>query len=1099
MIKSTFATLVREFNFKELFNQMGWDNATGSFETDLKGTIYTVSVICEKSGFRFLQCSPPVGSSIPPKNDRLRIQSIVKRRYYEHLLIFIDETKQRQVWQYAYKPAGKPLKTVITEYYITQDPQLLYQRTAGLVFSIDEHENITLVDVTKRLNATIDQNSEKVTKKFYDGFKKQHTKFLSFMTGITEEIDRNWYASVMLNRLMFCYFIQKRGFLDNNVHYLMNKLQDGQRVRGRDQFYSFYRNFLLHLFHEGLGSPDRGRFSSEIGKIPYLNGGIFSVHELETKYEGQIKITDEAFESLFKFFEEYHWHLDTNVTATGRDVNPDVIGYIFEKYINDRAQMGAYYTKEDITDYIGKNTILPYLFDEVQRKYPDAFKPVGEIWQKLMSSEDQFIYNAVKHGINPDDVWHDLPDDIKAGLDPEQINLVEIRRCWNRPAPSDAALPTEIWREVITRRQRYIEVKKLLSSGNITQINDFITYNLDIRQFALDLIYETDDPKLVFQFYNALKSITILDPTCGSGAFLFAAMNILEDLYEACINRMKDFVHDNHGHGTSHLKRELDIVDTPSHPNLEYFIYKSIILNNLYGVDIMNEAVEIAKLRLFLKLVACVDPDPKHPNYGLEPLPDIDFNIRCGNTLVGYANWEEIEKDIESDAISAAENKEIIPEMCQKVAMAFIQYKDIQLEGYQDYKNFVVAKSELQDNLKELTSHLDKMLYQHSNSVSYSKWKEAHQPFHWFAEFYEIIHDNEGFGVIIGNPPYIETTKVSYTLDNYKTCPCGNLYALVIERVHTISNKTSSISMIVQLPIVCTDRMIPLQEMLVDRHTCWFSTFDDRPGKLFDDLQHIRATIIISKCMQPSQIFTSKYNRWVSSTRENLFKNLYYFETEPKLYRGAIAKIGGKSFLTIVQKLLLMKGRFTSCITDFKVLYHNAPQYWVRALDFSPYFSSEKLGISVSTQVKSLTARSEIEKIFLIAVVNSSLFYVWFIGFSDCRHLNLREITSFPYDIESVSSEISEKLAISVSHLMDSYNAHKSRVVANYKTSGRVEYDEFYPRLSKETIDEIDNILSVYYNFTPEELDFIINFDIKYRMGSSLNERDDDDFQDSGQ
>jgi len=63
----------------------------------------------------------------------------------------------------------------------------------------------------------------------------------------------------------------------------------------------------------------------------------------------------------------------------------------------------------------------------------------------------------------------------------------------------------------------------------------------------------------------------------------------------------------------------------------------------LYGVDIMKEAVEIAKLRLFLKLVATVEADYKRPNLGLEPLPDIDFNIRSGNTLIGYATKKEID------------------------------------------------------------------------------------------------------------------------------------------------------------------------------------------------------------------------------------------------------------------------------------------------------------------------------------------------------------------------------------------------------------------------------------------------------------------------
>lgn len=61
------------------------------------------------------------------------------------------------------------------------------------------------------------------------------------------------------------------------------------------------------------------------------------------------------------------------------------------------------------------------------------------------------------------------------------------------------------------------------------------------------------------------------------------------------------------------------------HPSRCYFILKSIIINNLYGVDIMEEAMEICKLRLFLKLVAQVDKVKD-----LEPLPDIDFNIRPG-------------------------------------------------------------------------------------------------------------------------------------------------------------------------------------------------------------------------------------------------------------------------------------------------------------------------------------------------------------------------------------------------------------------------------------------------------------------------------------
>ena len=176
---------------------------------------------------------------------------------------------------------------------------------------------------------------------------------------------------------------------------------------------------------------------------------------------------------------------------------------------------------------------------------------------------------------------------------------------------------------------------------------------------------------------DAITRVSILDPTCGSGAFLFAALTILEPLYEACLERMQAFVDEAHSvygaprphtassgelalqgaekhtassgelalQGQTSRSRYPDfrkiLARIAQHPNRRYFILKSIIINNLYGVDIMDEAVEICKLRLFLKMVAQID-DGKQ----IEPLPDIDFNIQAGNTLVGYATYEEVENAV---------------------------------------------------------------------------------------------------------------------------------------------------------------------------------------------------------------------------------------------------------------------------------------------------------------------------------------------------------------------------------------------------------------------------------------------------------------------
>ncbi len=91
--------------------------------------------------------------------------------------------------------------------------------------------------------------------------------------------------------------------------------------------------------------------------MPYLNGGLFEPHEFEERYP-DIDVPDEAFERLFDFFDQYQWHLDDRPLRRRPRDQPDVLGYIFEKYINQK-QMGAYYTKEDITGYISKNTHHP--------------------------------------------------------------------------------------------------------------------------------------------------------------------------------------------------------------------------------------------------------------------------------------------------------------------------------------------------------------------------------------------------------------------------------------------------------------------------------------------------------------------------------------------------------------------------------------------------------------------------------------------------------------------------------------------------------------------------------------------------------------------
>jgi len=138
----------------------------------------------------------------------------------------------------------------------------------------------------------------------------------------------------------------------------------------------YFRGFLSPLFFEGFAkkAADRAPQTNQLlGDVPYLNGGLFQQHEIEKAHGEDLQIADAAFDRLYEFCEGYQWHLDDRPLRNDNEINPDVLGYIFEKYINQK-QMGAYYTKEDITEYISKNTVIPFLLDAARERCKVAFE-----------------------------------------------------------------------------------------------------------------------------------------------------------------------------------------------------------------------------------------------------------------------------------------------------------------------------------------------------------------------------------------------------------------------------------------------------------------------------------------------------------------------------------------------------------------------------------------------------------------------------------------------------------------------------------------------------------------------------------------------------
>ena len=899
---------------------LGWNHHQGAPIAVVAGDeSYDLHTVAEKAGFAAYRCSPKPDGSIPPQSARRQIENQVSQTNYEHLIIFVDATETQQVWQWVKRESGRPPAVRELRYDKGQTGTALLQRLRGIEFTLEEEGNLGITDVTEKFQKSLDV--DRVTKRFYDKFRKELTDFQKFINGFTTQGDRDWYASLMLNRMMFVYFIQKQGFLDGDEHYLRNRLENVQEQDGPDRFMRFYRKFLLRLFHEGLGQPEADRsveLAALLGKVPYLNGGIFDPHTLE-RDNPDINIPDAAFKQIFLFFDQYQWHLDDRPRGDDNEINPDVLGYIFEKYVNQK-QMGAYYTKEDITGYIARNTVIPSLLQMAQEECPIAFAPDGGIWRLLQDDPDNYIYPAVGHGIawdySPESVARleeplALPDHIARGLDD-----TAQRADWNQAAPEEYALPTETWRELIARRQRYAEVRDKLAAGGVQSVNDLVTLNLDSERFARDIIINSEGPELVRAIWNALTNISVLDPACGSGAFLFAALNVMEPLYSATMQAMRGFLADlettKRPRPPKALQDFRNILDAAGqHHNERYYVLKSIIVNNLHGVDIMEEAVEICRLRLFLKLAAQLETHDQ-----IEPLPDIDFNIQAGNSLVGFTSATSVrmamEVDIRGQRRMMTADDEValrrIETKATEIAREYQNFQQIQTEYGMNYAELAQSKQDLQSKLNDLRDELDILLAKEygvdaNKAAAFQMWQARHQPFHWFVEFHGVMSQG-GFDVVVGNPPYVEyrTVQDTYAVRGFATARCGNLYAMTWERSLSISS-AGRLGMIVPASAVCTDGYAPLRSILTAAGDVAVSHYSDNPGRLFDGMPHNRLQIIlVNKNATTNRTFSTVYNKWRPTAREALFQKLEYFETTGLPLDFGLPKVGSALEASILKK-----------------------------------------------------------------------------------------------------------------------------------------------------------------------------------------------------
>ena len=506
---------------------------------------------------------------------------------------------------------------------------------------------------------------------------KTYTKLLQ----LYGSLDHNKYAEFgvrLIGRIMFCWFLNEKRS-ENGVPLVPDDMLSVDRIDGSN---NYYHQVLEPLFFELLNTPINSRkpeYNTEYYKrIPYLNGGLFSPHTDEYRYDsvlrsgkyGLVTIPNEWFRKLYQILGQYNFTVDENTAYDIElSIDPEMLGRIFENLLaeinpetgeNAKKSTGSFYTPRDIVDYMVDSSLCEYL-------------------------------------------------KTKTGID---------------------------------------EVK----------LKALISYSKDDAELA---VFNAIEKKKLIE---ALYTITVLDPACGSGAFPIGMLQkivyILQEVdpgadlwFDAMVKGVPIYV--KQAFETKFRNKELD-----------WLRKITVIEKSIYGIDIQPIAVEISRLRCFLSLIIEEKVDDKADDRGIQPLPNLDFKFIIANSLIPLERKETKSSMKREDGTHMFAAQISLFEEIDHID----KLKDIREE-------FFNAKRERRQELKlEFMQVQQDMLlntitqYNKQASKKYqqlSEWKPfENKPTDWFDSEW-MFGVKEGFDIIIANPPY--GANIDAMVDLYKT------------------------------------------------------------------------------------------------------------------------------------------------------------------------------------------------------------------------------------------------------------------------------------------------------------------------------------------
>ena len=336
---------------------------------------------------------------------------------------------------------------------------------------------------------------EALSDDFFDEYRKQYAEFVKFLTGKeyvkkgnkwveqeTGEPDAQYFTSFkkddklvrdyikkMMGRIVFLYFLQSKGWLAGNLHYMHDLFYDASdEVKG-----DFLDKVLEPMFFGLLNTKPEDRSSVPLvngvgvkyipnaDEIPYLNGGLFQQEKID---EVESVFPAGMFQSLFDFFDSYNFTIDENDPNDAEvGVDPEMLGKIFENLLEDNKDKGAFYTPKEIVRYMCQESLTAYLqtgIDEAEVK--------------------EHIANFVK--TNDVEELGGASSELAMSLDQK---LIDVKIC--DPAIGSGAFPMGLLRELYACRKSI----EIFEEDNAADIKRHIIqnniYGVDIEKGAVDI------------------------------------------------------------------------------------------------------------------------------------------------------------------------------------------------------------------------------------------------------------------------------------------------------------------------------------------------------------------------------------------------------------------------------------------------------------------------------------------------------------------------------------------------------------------------------------------------------------------------------------